>query len=253
MGLKTIGAGAFNGASAVTNVDLPPTVTSIGDHAFSGCSNLLSVVIPDGVTSIETYTFYRCTSLTHLSLGRGVTTIAVSAFCGCSGLTELALPDNITNLQWQAFIDCRGLYKVWVGKGVGSIGDSAFLGCVNLADIYFTGNAPSVGSSVFGYSSVVVYYLPGTSGWGPTLGGWPTKLWNPAVQIGSPSFGPQPAGFGLPITGTPNLSIVVEAATNPTAASWTALQTCTLTNGSIYFSDPQWLNYPTRLYRIRSP
>jgi hypothetical protein len=31
------------------------------------------------------------------------------------------------------------------------------------------------------------------------------------------------------------------------------LQTCKLTNGSIYFSDPQWTNYPARLYRIRSP
>jgi hypothetical protein len=26
----------------------------------------------------------------------------------------------------------------------------------------------------------------------------------------------------------------------------------TLTNGSIYFSDPQWTNYHNRLYRIRS-
>jgi hypothetical protein len=31
------------------------------------------------------------------------------------------------------------------------------------------------------------------------------------------------------------------------------LQTCKLTNGSIYFSDPQWTNYPGRFYRIRSP
>ena len=31
------------------------------------------------------------------------------------------------------------------------------------------------------------------------------------------------------------------------------MQTCTLTNGSIYFSDPDWTNHPTRFYRIRSP
>jgi len=27
----------------------------------------------------------------------------------------------------------------------------------------------------------------------------------------------------------------------------------TLTNGSFYFSDPQWANYSGRFYRIRSP
>jgi hypothetical protein len=29
--------------------------------------------------------------------------------------------------------------------------------------------------------------------------------------------------------------------------------TNTLTDGWFYFSDPQWKNYPARLYRIRSP
>jgi hypothetical protein len=34
---------------------------------------------------------------------------------------------------------------------------------------------------------------------------------------------------------------------------WTALQSASLTNGSFYFSDAQWANYPNRFYRIRSP
>jgi hypothetical protein len=29
--------------------------------------------------------------------------------------------------------------------------------------------------------------------------------------------------------------------------------TGTLTNGSIYFSDPDWTNHPGRFYRIRFP
>jgi hypothetical protein len=59
--------------------------------------------------------------------------------------------------------------------------------------------------------------------------------------------------FGFSITGTPNIPLVVEAGTNLTGTNWTALQTCTLTNGSVSFSDPQWTNYPSRFYRIRSP
>lgn len=253
IGLTKIGASAFNGAAAVTTVDLPATVTSIGDYAFSGCSNLLNVAIPDGVTSIGTYTYFRCIGLTNLNLGHGVTTIQVSAFYGCSALSELAIPDNVTNLYWQAFVHCSGLRKIWVGRGVASIGDSAFLGCVNLAAIYFTGNAPSVGSSIFGYSSVIVYYLPNTTGWEPSLGGWPTRLWNPLVQVGDPAFGPQPGGFVLPITGTADIPIVVETAPHLTSAAWTSLLSGTLTNGALHYLDSQWTNYPSRSYRIRSP
>ena len=59
--------------------------------------------------------------------------------------------------------------------------------------------------------------------------------------------------FGFNITGSTNIPIVVEACTKLGSASWIALQTCTLTNGSLYFSDPQWTNSPARFYRIRSP
>ena len=46
------------------------------------------------------------------------------------------------------------------------------------------------------------------------------------------------------ITGSTDIPIVVEASTNLLSASWTALQTPTLTNGSLYLSDPEWTNYP---------
>jgi hypothetical protein len=78
-------------------------------------------------------------------------------------------------------------------------------------------------------------------------------LWNPQVQTTDASFGVRTNRFGFSITGTTNIPIVVEASTNLASAGWTALQTCTLINGSIYFSDPQWTNYPARFYRLRSP
>ena len=40
---------------------------------------------------------------------------------------------------------------------------------------------------------------------------------------------------------------------NKLAGGWMPLQSVSLTNGSFYFSDPQWTNYPGRFYRIRSP
>jgi len=99
---------------------------------------------------------------------------------------------------------------------------------------------------------VTVYYLPGTTGWGPTFCGRPTALWNPQLQTSDTSFGVGPNGFGFNITGT-NIPIVVQACTNLTSQAWVPLQSFNLTNGSVYFSDPQWTNHPARFYRLRWP
>jgi hypothetical protein len=48
-------------------------------------------------------------------------------------------------------------------------------------------------------------------------------------------------------------TVVVEACTNLANAAWQPLQTNTLTTGTASFSDPQWINYPARFYRLRSP
>jgi hypothetical protein len=73
------------------------------------------------------------------------------------------------------------------------------------------------------------------------------------LQTTEGSFGVRQNRFGLNITGTADIPLLVEATTNLAAQSWVPLQSCTLTNGLIYFSDAQWTNYPSRVYRIRSP
>ena len=47
--------------------------------------------------------------------------------------------------------------------------------------------------------------------------------------------------------------IVLEATANLAQAQWTQLQSCTLTNGLLSFSDSEWTKYPSRFYRTRSP
>jgi hypothetical protein len=125
--------------------------------------------------------------------------------------------------------------------------------------VYFKGDAPTPGTFmpgpvyVFGGDDpTTVYYLPRTSGWGATYAGRPAVLWNPLAQTNDSSFGVRQNRFGFNITGTRDIPILVEATTN-LAAPWFPLQSSTLTNGLIYFSDGQWTNYPGRFYRIRSP
>jgi hypothetical protein len=67
------------------------------------------------------------------------------------------------------------------------------------------------------------------------------------------SFGVLSNQFGFTIAGNSGLVIVVEACADLANPSWPPLQTNTLTGGSSYFSDPQWANYPSRFYRLRSP
>ena len=78
-------------------------------------------------------------------------------------------------------------------------------------------------------------------------------LWNPQAQTTGGSFGVQTNQFGFNITGTANIPIVLEASADLASPVWTPLLNCTLTNGSFYFSDPDWANYPGRFYRFRSP
>jgi len=64
--------------------------------------------------------------------------------------------------------------------------------------------------------------------------------------------------FGFNIIGTSNLVIVVEVSTNIVNPIWAPISTNMLniivgTNGTSYFSDPTWTNYPSRFYRLRSP
>jgi hypothetical protein len=97
--------------------------------------------------------------------------------------------------------------------------------------------------------------LPGTTGWGSTFGGRPTALWflpNPLILNNGPSFGVKTNLFGFIISWATNIPVVVEACTNPANHTWSPVSTNSLTNGSSYFSDPQWTNYPARFYRLRS-
>ena len=104
-----------------------------------------------------------------------------------------------------------------------------------------------------GDNNVIVYYLPGTTGWGTTFAGRPTVLWKPLVKTGDASFGVRTNRFGFTITWANNMVIVVEAATNLANPAWIPVVTNILTGGSSYFSDPHWTNYPARFYRLRSP
>ncbi len=190
--------------------------------------------VPNSVISIGYSAFAYCTNLTSVTIPNGVTSIGYSAFERCTSLTNLTIPNSVTN-----------------------IGNYAFQLCTSLTGVYFQGNAPSPGSGIFYLDdNAIVYYLPGTTGWGATYGGRPTAPWylpNPLILDFGPSFGVLANQFGFIISwGGKHSSVVVEACNGLANHGWSPVATNTLANGASYFSDPDWTNYPARFYRLRS-
>ena len=255
---------AFAYCSALTNLDLGG-VTSIGAKAFSYCGGLVSVTIPAAVTNISG-SFAYCSNLLAITVSpantafRSVAGVLFSAdqsiLVQCPGGRggSYQIPATVSSIGNRSFGGCSRLVNATIPKSVTSIENNAFYLCSGLTNVFFQGNAPTLGGSdVFYAAPATVYYLPGMVGWGATYGGRPAVLWNPAPQATGPNFGVQNNRFGFDITGTAGIPIVVEATTNLTGGSWVPLQTCSITNGSIYFSDPAWSSFPTRFYRVRSP
>src|ERR1019366_3352786 len=94
-------------------------------------------------------------------------------------------PNSVTDVGDLAFESSTNLTSIIITGSVTNIGNFAFNYCTSLAGVYFQGNAPNFAYDPFtGDTNAIVYYLPGTTGWGTTFGGLPTALWTqvPTLQ-----------------------------------------------------------------------
>jgi len=236
------------------NYTIPSNVTSVGDGAFVSCTSLTSVTIPNSVTNLGDGAFLYCTSLTNVTIPTNVTSIGDSTFMYCTSLASVTIPNSVISIGNYAFADCTSLTSVTIPSSYAIIGWRSFYYCTSLNGVYFQGNATSLGQVVFeGSPNATVYYLQGSTGWGPTFGGRPTALWRPQLQANDNGFGIRTNRFGFNITWASGRVVVVEACTDLGQPIWSPVGTNMLADGSSHFSDPMRTNYPTRFYRLRSP
>jgi formylglycine-generating enzyme required for sulfatase activity len=176
--------------------------------------------------------------------GLPVTNIGYMAFSGCRSLTSFTIPDSVTSIGDLTFQGCTSLTSVTLGNSVTRIGDGAFGDCTRLGSIYFQGNAPGdVGADVLAGTPAIVYYLPGTRGWGPTLGGHPTVLVHPAAVLELALYP------GIRVTGEVGTTYVIESKADVEGDFWLTRGWLELTTPTAIWMDPVPTDSPRRVYR----
>jgi len=113
---------------------------NIHEGAFENCSALKQIFIPGSVTSIPNSVFKGCVSLEVAVMGYGIPrnsvngSIGANAFENCTSLTYFYIPETVTSVGADAFKNCSSLESLYIDDSVSSIGTGAFTtissGCI---------------------------------------------------------------------------------------------------------------------------
>jgi hypothetical protein len=182
---STLVIGAFmRGASKLSSIIIPPSVTYIQNEAFNGCTNL-SLVDLSADTSvlrvIDFYAFLDCPSLHDISLPGTVTTYgdwrpafggttrlqhvtfkpnATGNFSSFTYLTSATISADATFLSPSQFRYCSSLTNVIIPDGVTAIPDYCFDHCTSLSFITIPNNVKRIGQNSIAYVGITSITFP---------------------------------------------------------------------------------------------
>ena len=153
--LTEIGIGAFC-FTAITEVTIPANVSTMGKSAFYGCGKLESVFFAGNkVREIGVYTFAKCYALKNLEFPEGLTAIRLGALQECRSLEELVFPESLTVLEQSVLGDSSGkgtpnttLKKVVVKSDV-AIPGFMFCRCTALETVDLSDKVTEIGEKAF--------------------------------------------------------------------------------------------------------
>jgi uncharacterized protein YwqG len=142
-----IGESAFSWCEELTEIELPPLLTSIEKRAFYDCKNLVKINIPPLVTNIGREAFTRCESLKEIKLPPLITSIGEGAFLGCP-LESIELPPSITSIEEEVFRNCE-FSNIKIPSSVTKIGECAFHACKHLINIELPESVTEIEAGAF--------------------------------------------------------------------------------------------------------
>lgn len=115
MGVISIGNYAFCGCGSnkshwtvydVYRISLANSVTSIGEGAFQGCTEMTQVVLSESLTSIPKYAFRSCYVIESITIPRKISGIGEGAFDSLFNIKTIIIPSTVTTMDENVFRDC---------------------------------------------------------------------------------------------------------------------------------------------------
>ncbi len=195
-GIKTVGDGAFQYCSGLTEVYLPSTLENISNSTSSGyapfysCNSIKKIMIPQSVvnssrsassifynsrtginqvlfvgdiTSIGNDAFDYMTSLNNIVIPKTTVSIGSCAFRNCSSLPRISVPNSVVSIGDWAFQYCYGATELKLGNGLKTIESGAFYSCSQLPVIKIPEGTTKIGDCAFQYCTALTeVYLPST-------------------------------------------------------------------------------------------
>ena len=131
---------AFDCATGVSSVVIADGITTLGKSCFEATA-IAELRLPDSVTTIKDYAFESCSSLRTLQFSNNLTSIGERAFEGCTKLPSLYLPYGLKTIGHRCFGKCSLLTSVYIPASVTSIGSMAFWRCTALERFYVDGQS----------------------------------------------------------------------------------------------------------------
>ena len=166
-GIESVPMYSFNGCTALTDVILPPTVTSIGVKAFQSCKHLSDFHLPERIEIIGSSAFSD-TDITEIELPNSISSLGNASYSGKSAysgkmLEKASFKSGIESIPRYAFNGCTNLKEVFIPNSVSSIQSWAFNDCESLSDVYFEGDleqwlALTIGENNKSLASAKIHY-----------------------------------------------------------------------------------------------
>ncbi len=150
--IEIIGNKAFY-QTALEEINIPQSTTTLGNYAFGSCSSLKSVSGGDNLTSIGNGSFSQCKTLNAVSLSESLTELGAGTFSHCTSLSNIIIPNGVSKLDKNTFYNCTSLTEATIGRKVSYIDSSCFGNCSSLSDVVFLSPSVSISSGSFSAGS----------------------------------------------------------------------------------------------------
>jgi hypothetical protein len=179
----TWGSNVFNN-SAVSNLHLPNTLTTIGTQAFSNCYSLAKLDLSNtSLTDTNTYIAYNCSALTQVLFPSTLKKVGNYAFRNCTLLSSIAWDSDLASIGDYSFYGCSynaslpGLTTLDLsGTSVTSLGSHAFTGDSYLSTVKLPATLNTVGTMCISDGTYTSMTFAGTTAQFMAISGV-TNLW----------------------------------------------------------------------------